>query len=169
LFGPWKALGRLLSISRSSFYATPQGESDANLTIMAEIDRQFLDTPFYGVRQMTWHLRAKGWQINVKRVRRLASLRHAPSMTALLAAQNGIDADLSAPEDQHSGTRAQDLPVLAARPRYRPAESSPPLAESSAFVCRSRGAPTSPISRLLAASCIWSPLGGNTRRRFANG
>jgi putative transposase len=62
---------QLLSISRSSFYATPCGESDINLAIMAEIDRQFLDTPFYGVRQMTWHLRGKGWQINVKRVRRL--------------------------------------------------------------------------------------------------
>ena len=62
---------RLLSISRSSFYATPRGESDENLAIMAEIDRQFLDTPFYGVRQMTWHLRAKDWPVNVKRVRRL--------------------------------------------------------------------------------------------------
>ena len=62
---------RLLSIGRSSFYAPPQGESDDNLAIMAEIDQQFLDTPFYGVRQMTWHLRSKGWQINVKRVRRL--------------------------------------------------------------------------------------------------
>ena len=62
---------RLLSISRSSFYATPRGESEANLKIMAEIDRQFLDTPFYGVRQMTWHLRAKGCLVNVKRVRRL--------------------------------------------------------------------------------------------------
>jgi len=38
---------------------------------MVAIDRQFLDTPFYGVRQMTWHLRAEGWQVNVKRVRRL--------------------------------------------------------------------------------------------------
>ncbi len=68
------AVGRqcqLLSISRSSFYSTPRGESDANLAIMAEIDRQFLDTPFYGVRQMTWHLRGRGGQINVKRTRRL--------------------------------------------------------------------------------------------------
>ena len=62
---------RLLSISRLSFYATPRGESEANLKIMAEIDRQFLETPFYGVRQMTWYLRAKGWLVNVKRVRRL--------------------------------------------------------------------------------------------------
>lgn len=41
---------------------------------MAEIDRQFLDTLLYGVRQMTWHLRAKGWTVNVKRVRRLMRL-----------------------------------------------------------------------------------------------
>ncbi len=77
---------RLLSISRSSFYALPRGESDTNLAIMAKIDRQFLDTPFFGVRQMTWHLRSKGWQINVKRVRRFAGLRHTPSMAFRLTA-----------------------------------------------------------------------------------
>ena len=27
-----------------------------NLDLMLLIDKQFLDTPFYGVRQMTWHL-----------------------------------------------------------------------------------------------------------------
>ena len=37
---------------------------------MAAIDRQFLETPFYGARQMTWHLRAAGRPVNVKRVRR---------------------------------------------------------------------------------------------------
>ncbi len=64
----------LLSISRSSFYHAPKGESPENLKLMAEIDRQFLDTPFYGVQQMTWHLRARGWMVNVKRVRRLMRL-----------------------------------------------------------------------------------------------
>lgn len=43
---------RLLSISRSSFYHEPAGETDQNLGLMRRIDRQFLDTPFYGVRQM---------------------------------------------------------------------------------------------------------------------
>ena len=43
---------------------------------MTEIDRQFLETPFYGVRQMTWHLRAHGHHVNVKRVRRLMRLMH---------------------------------------------------------------------------------------------
>jgi putative transposase len=66
---------RLASISRSSFYHVPQGESSETLTLMAEIDRQFLETPFYGARrQMTWHLRAEGHRVNVKRVRRLMRL-----------------------------------------------------------------------------------------------
>ena len=65
---------RLLSISRSSYYHTPVGESAENLALMAEIDRQFLETPFYGVRQMRWHLRARGHGINAKRVRRLMRL-----------------------------------------------------------------------------------------------
>ena len=43
---------RLLSISRSSFYYEPQGETAMNLALMRLIDRQFLETPFYGVRQM---------------------------------------------------------------------------------------------------------------------
>ena len=64
----------LLSISRSSFYHAPKGERAENLELMAEIDRQFLDTPFYGVQQMTWHLRAKGRVVNVKRIRRLMRL-----------------------------------------------------------------------------------------------
>ena len=64
----------LLSLSRSSYYHEPMGESARNLEIMAEIDRQFLATPFYGVQQMTWHLQAMGWAVNIKRVRRLMRL-----------------------------------------------------------------------------------------------
>jgi hypothetical protein len=30
-----------------------KGESAENLALMIEIDRQFLETPFYGARQMT--------------------------------------------------------------------------------------------------------------------
>ncbi|WP_157056422.1 hypothetical protein [Pseudorhodobacter aquimaris] len=49
---------RLLSISRSSFYYKPKGETEQNLSLMRRIDEQFLETPFFGVRQMTWHLRS---------------------------------------------------------------------------------------------------------------
>ncbi len=44
---------RLLSISRSSFYDQPKGETAMNLMLMRRIDEQFLETPFFGVRQMT--------------------------------------------------------------------------------------------------------------------
>ena len=65
---------RLASINRSTFYHVPRGESAENLGLMVEIDRQFLETPFYGARQMTWHLRAEGHPVNIKRVRRLMRL-----------------------------------------------------------------------------------------------
>jgi putative transposase len=64
----------LLSISRSSFYYTPKGESEMNLALMREIDEQFLETPFFGVRQMTWHLKNEGHPVNEKRIRRLMRL-----------------------------------------------------------------------------------------------
>ena len=65
---------KLLSISRSSFYYQPKGETAMNLMLMRRIDEQFLETPFFGVRQMTWHLRNEGHLVNEKRVRRLMRL-----------------------------------------------------------------------------------------------
>ncbi|NOC43901.1 IS3 family transposase [Ruegeria sp. HKCCD7559] len=65
---------RLLSISRSSFYYAPKGETAMNLMLMRQIDEQFLETPFFGVRQMTWHLRNEGHLVNEKRIRRLMRL-----------------------------------------------------------------------------------------------
>ena len=64
----------LLSIPQSSFYYAPQGETEQNLALMQLIDVQFLDTPFFGVRQMTWHLRNDGHAVNEKRIRRLMRL-----------------------------------------------------------------------------------------------
>lgn len=65
---------RLLSIARSTFYYEQLGESALNLDLMLQIDRQFMETPFYGVQQMTWHLQNEGCRVNVKRVRRLMRL-----------------------------------------------------------------------------------------------
>ena len=65
---------QLLSIPRSSYYYQPKGESELNLELMLEIDRQFLETPFYGVKQMTWHLSNEGYRVNEKRIRRLMRL-----------------------------------------------------------------------------------------------
>ena len=59
------------SISRSSFYREPTAETEATLRLMRLIDEQFLETPWYGSRQMARHLRRNGWCIGRHRVRRL--------------------------------------------------------------------------------------------------
>ncbi|HBZ43057.1 MAG TPA: hypothetical protein DEO85_03175 [Maritimibacter sp.] len=64
----------LLSISRSSFCYQPKGETALKELLMRKIDEQFLETPFFGVRQMAWHLRNEGHLVNEKRVRRLMRL-----------------------------------------------------------------------------------------------
>ncbi|GAB4234299.1 MAG: hypothetical protein OHK0028_10410 [Deltaproteobacteria bacterium] len=61
----------LLGISRSSFYYEPIGESVINLNLMRIIDEQFLETPFFGSRQMTKWLRRREFRICRKRVARL--------------------------------------------------------------------------------------------------
>jgi putative transposase len=61
----------LLSISRSGFYYAPCGERAVNLGLMRLIDEQFMETPFYGSRQMMRHLRRLGHCVGRKRVRQL--------------------------------------------------------------------------------------------------
>lgn len=62
---------QLVSIARSSYYYEAKGESAQNLELLQVIDRQFLETPFYGSRQMARHLRRQGFCVGRKRVRRL--------------------------------------------------------------------------------------------------
>ena len=64
----------LVSISRSSFYYQPVGETAENLALMRLIDAQFLETPWYGSRQMARHLRRDGHEVGRKRVRRLMAV-----------------------------------------------------------------------------------------------
>jgi putative transposase len=64
----------LLGISRSGFYYEPVGESEANLRLMRLIDEQFMETPFYGSRQMMRHLYRLGYAAGRDRVRRLMRL-----------------------------------------------------------------------------------------------
>lgn len=65
---------KLLSLTRSNLYYTPRGESSENLELMAIIDKQFLETPWYGSRQMTRHLQRQGYSCGRHRVRRLMAL-----------------------------------------------------------------------------------------------
>jgi putative transposase len=65
----------LLDVCRSTLYYKPEGqESDLNLEIMAELDKQYLITPFYGKKKMLAHLASIGINVNIKRVRRLMQL-----------------------------------------------------------------------------------------------
>ena len=86
----------LLSIARSSFSSTPKGETALNLGLMP-MDEQFLDTPFFGAGQMTWHL---------------------PSADA----PHASDADLPKTRYQQAGEGPQDLSLSAERVAGGPAQ-----------------------------------------------
>ncbi|SFQ75402.1 putative transposase [Donghicola eburneus] len=64
----------LLSLARSTLYYQPHGESAENLKFMEIIDRQFLETPWYGARQMARHMQRQGHKCGRHRVRRLMKL-----------------------------------------------------------------------------------------------
>lgn len=61
----------LLSIHRSGLYYEPKKESDENLEILKKLDEQYYKTPFYGALRLVVWLKKQGYEINVKRVRRL--------------------------------------------------------------------------------------------------
>jgi len=65
---------RLLSLVRSNLYYQPKGESAENLRFMAIIDKQFLETPWYGSRQMARYMQRQGHKCGRHRVRRLMRL-----------------------------------------------------------------------------------------------
>lgn len=61
----------LIGLGRSSLYYKPVREKTEDLDLKALIDRQFLETPYFGSRKMTAVLRRQGHVVNRKRVRRL--------------------------------------------------------------------------------------------------
>ena len=64
----------LLSLVRSNLYYQPKGESAENLRFMEIIDKQFLQTPWYGSRQMARYMQRQGHKCGRHRVRRLMRL-----------------------------------------------------------------------------------------------
>ena len=61
----------LLGVSRSSLYYRPRAASEEELYLMGEIDRQYLETPFYGSRRMKAWLERSGIRVSRKRVQRV--------------------------------------------------------------------------------------------------
>ena len=66
---------RLLDIHRSGVYYKSKMDSLFNLELMNQIDRQFLEHPYYGIERMTDYLNLDlGYKVNVKRIRGLYKL-----------------------------------------------------------------------------------------------
>ena len=61
----------LLGVSRSSLYYRPRAASAEDLSLMGEIDRQYLETPFFGSRRMKAWLERRGMPVSRRRVQRL--------------------------------------------------------------------------------------------------
>ena len=64
----------LLTLARSNLYYEPKGESAENLRFMEIIDKQFLETPWYGSRQMARYMKRNDHKCGRHRVRRLMRL-----------------------------------------------------------------------------------------------
>ncbi len=64
----------LLTLSRSNLYYEPKGESAENLRFMEIIDKQFLETPWYGSRQMARYMKRNNHQCGRHRGHRLMHL-----------------------------------------------------------------------------------------------
>ena len=64
----------LLGVSRSSLYYRSKGASEEDLALMEEIDRQYLETPFYGLRRMKACLGRQGIPVSQKRVQRFMGI-----------------------------------------------------------------------------------------------
>ena len=121
---------RFVSIARSSFYYGGTGESPLNLRLMRSIDAQFLETPFYGSRQMQRWLRRQGDTVSRKRVRRLLRVL-------------GLHGRYSSGPGRLSRTRdTGSIPTCCATCRSR-----------GRITCGARMSPTSHCS---GAFCTWS-------------
>ena len=63
-----------MEINRSNLYYQPKGESEENIAIMAIMDRYYLEHPTTGKKGFTDYLCLLGYNINIKRVRRLMAV-----------------------------------------------------------------------------------------------
>lgn len=61
----------LLGLNRSTLYYRERPPGGEDLEMMRLLDEQYTETPFYGYRRMTVHLRSVGYTVNHKRVLRL--------------------------------------------------------------------------------------------------
>ncbi len=61
-------------IDRGGLYYKPVSINEENITILDFLDKQYLDTPFYGSRKLVVELHKIGYKVNRKRVKRLMEI-----------------------------------------------------------------------------------------------
>ena len=126
----------LLGVSRSSIYYRPRAAPAEDLSLMGEIDRQYLETPFYGSRRMKAWLERRGMPVSRKRVQRL--------MRAM-----GLRAIYRRPDTSRRSPEHPVYPYLLRNVRItRPNQSLPPRR-------RGYGLRTSPTCRWPGGSSTW--------------
>ena len=94
----------LVGVSRSSLYYPPQRASEEELSLMAEIDRQYLQTPFYGSRRMKAWLEQQGILLSRKRVQRPMPV-------------TGVRAIYGGPEPANRRREYGSIPICWGRPK----------------------------------------------------
>ncbi len=126
---------------------------------MAIIDKQFLDTSWYGSRQMARYMQWQGHKCGRHRVRRVRRENSPPDcFLILLTAQDAADADLSDAQHQQEASLAQGLAISAEGAGDHPAQPGPPLVTFALRMhCRSVSVSISATSRCGGAFCISAP------------
>ena len=102
----------LLGVSRSSIYYRPRAASAEDLYLMGEIDRQYLETPFYGSRRMRVWLERQGGT-------------GEPEAGAAADACHGAAGHLPASQHQPPVATAPGLSLPAAECENHPAQPEP--------------------------------------------
>ena len=102
--------GKLLKVSRSSFYYTPLGQNAETLKLMHEIDRVFTKYPFFGSRQIAAYLPRSGFSVGRHLVRRLMGVM------GLQAVYKGPNTSKKHPQHRHLSISAEEARNHASQP-----------------------------------------------------
>ena len=126
----------LLGVSWSGLYYRSRGTSEEDLALMQAMDRQYLETPFYGSRRMKVWLAREGRCVSRKRVQRLMRTM------GLRAIYRGPGTSRPAPEHRVYPYLLRNVQIT------QPNQSLPPRR-------RGCGRRTSPICPWPGASSTW--------------
>jgi|AntRauTorckE5430_2_1112549.scaffolds.fasta_scaffold40884_1 hypothetical protein len=110
----------LLQLLRATLYYLPVGESAENPRFMGIIDKQFLETPWYGSRQMARHMRRQSHKCGRHHAGRAPSARNTPA-----DAPDATGAYLSGAQHQQEAPGAQDLSLPSERAGDHPPQPGP--------------------------------------------